>query len=136
MCLSVMPACMYAAELPIDGASAILVLLLLEVKEKSTMQPPAVNKEGYNRITYNVGCESCFTEPFSSSLTYDEVTINSDNVKIVVNEEEYSVMNTAWTGCSEAACSYGQLGNVPVPHKRQHNCHSRPTSGHLRYCGY
>ncbi len=31
MCLSVMPACMYAAELPIDGASAILVLLLLEV---------------------------------------------------------------------------------------------------------
>ncbi len=34
MCLSVMPACMYAAELPIDGASAILVLLLLEVKEK------------------------------------------------------------------------------------------------------
>ena len=60
------------------------------------MQPPAVNKEGYNRITYNVGCgeywcivsisllphltESCFTEPFSSSLTYDEVIINGDNV--------------------------------------------------------
>ncbi|XP_064402268.1 uncharacterized protein LOC135348048 isoform X2 [Halichondria panicea] len=62
-------------------------------------QPPAADEEGYNRITHN--------NP--ASLTYDEVTINSDK-KIAVNEEGYSVMDTGQG--AQKMPGYGQLGNV------------------------
>ena len=60
-------------------------------------QPPAADEEGYNRITHNVVsinvlcalAKYCITSQNPASLTYDEVTINSDKV--------YSITSSAHT---------------------------------------
>ncbi|XP_064402288.1 uncharacterized protein LOC135348062 isoform X2 [Halichondria panicea] len=93
------------------GAIVLLIVLRrmgkesIRLKSNDSMdtfnyQPPVADEEDYSRITHDLN---------PASLTYDEVTINSEK-KIGVNAEGYSVMNSGQS--TQRLPGYGQLGNV------------------------